>query len=109
MSRPESARRAPLRIPNAELTHSTAEIFKVLSDPTRLKILLIVASNAGQEICAHHLTGVLGVSAPTITHHMKKLMAASLVTRTKKGKWAYYELAHNAHSARLMPFIGDYF
>lgn len=67
-----------------------AELFKALGDPTRLSLLYLVAET--DEVRCIDLTRALGISAPTVTHHMKRLAAASLVSRTKKGKWAFYSV-----------------
>lgn len=65
-----------------------AHLFKTLGDPTRLRLLLLLADS--KPLCCIDLSERLGVSAPTVTHHMKRLSAVDLVMRTKKGKWAYY-------------------
>jgi ArsR family transcriptional regulator, arsenate/arsenite/antimonite-responsive transcriptional repressor len=70
--------------------------FKALSDPARLKIVLYLASDAvgccGDGVCACDLEAVTGLSQPTISHHMKCLQFANLVTSEKRGKWMYYAL-----------------
>lgn len=69
---------------NAPLQRLKAtQLFKTLSDPTRLQILYILAQNQGTNICAIELSDALKVSPPTVTHHMKKLMDTNLVTRHK--------------------------
>ncbi|MEZ2121736.1 MULTISPECIES: ArsR/SmtB family transcription factor [unclassified Corynebacterium] len=73
-----------------ELSERASELFKALGDPTRLKLLYLIAESQTNEICSHELSEALEVSAPTITHHMKKLAAARLVHREQRGKWAYY-------------------
>ncbi|WP_067247090.1 ArsR/SmtB family transcription factor [Microbacterium resistens] len=71
--------------------HDLAKVFKALSDPARVKLLsLIVGSSAG-EMCACDLTDPVGLSQPTVSHHMKLLVEAGLVTREQRGKWAYYQ------------------
>ncbi|AKK04700.1 MAG: metalloregulator ArsR/SmtB family transcription factor [Corynebacterium sp.] len=79
---------------SAELVDSqrAAQLFKVLADATRLQILYIIAHNTEREICAIDLSSALNVSAPTVTHHMKKLVDVNLVQRRKQGKWAYYAI-----------------
>ena len=67
-----------------------SNLFKALADPTRLHILYMIAQRGDDTICACDLSEALNVSAPTITHHMKKLTAAGLVTREQHGKWAHY-------------------
>lgn len=79
-------------IPPFEQASQAAQLFKVLGDPTRLHILFILAANRDRPICSIALSEMLRVSPPTVTHHMKKLTDANLVSRTKVGKWAYYEI-----------------
>lgn len=67
-----------------------AKVFKALGDATRVKLLsMIVDSDAG-EMCVCDLTEPVGLSQPTVSHHMKLLVEAGLVTREQRGKWAYY-------------------
>lgn len=67
-----------------------AEVFKALADPTRVRLLGYVASAGGGTVCACHLPGELGISQPTLSHHLKKLVAAGLLDRQQKGRWAHY-------------------
>jgi ArsR family transcriptional regulator, arsenate/arsenite/antimonite-responsive transcriptional repressor len=66
-----------------------AHSFAALSDPIRLRLLSIVAS-AGDEVCACDLLEPSGRSQPTVSHHMKILVDAGLVTREKRGLWVWY-------------------
>lgn len=75
---------------------------KALSDPTRLRMFSLI-SNA-TEYCACDLTDPLGVSQPTVSHHLKVLTEAGLVTREQRGKWAYYAVASDA-LAELSNFL----
>ncbi|MDO4686097.1 MAG: metalloregulator ArsR/SmtB family transcription factor [Corynebacterium sp.] len=76
-----------------EVNNRASLLFKALSDPTRLRLLYLVAENShGGEICSCDLSEALQVSAPTVTHHMKKLSAAGLVSRHQRGKWAHYKV-----------------
>jgi ArsR family transcriptional regulator len=65
-----------------------AGMLKALSDPTRLRLLSLIAS--ASELCACDLTEPLGVSQPTVSHHLRVLSDAGLVTRDQRGKWAFY-------------------
>ncbi|MCU1367776.1 MAG: transcriptional regulator, ArsR family [Ilumatobacteraceae bacterium] len=69
----------------AELSHA----FAALADPVRLRLLSYIASADG-EVCACDLTEVSGRSQPTVSHHMKILFDAGLVTRDKRGLWVWY-------------------
>lgn len=69
-----------------------ARMFKALGDPTRVRLLSMIAAHAGAEACVCDLTEPVGLSQPTVSHHMKQLVEAGLVTREQRGKWAYYAL-----------------
>lgn len=78
---------------------AAAWVFKALSDQARLKILSYLARyDVGQccgpedGICACDLEAVTGLSQPTVSHHMKCLISAKLVTAEKRGKWMYYRI-----------------
>lgn len=81
-------------VPGTALDDATAQevakVFKALGDPTRVKLLsMIVASSTG-EMCVCDLTEPVGLSQPTVSHHMRLLTEAGLVTREQRGRWAYY-------------------
>ncbi|MGD8214226.1 ArsR/SmtB family transcription factor [Aestuariimicrobium sp. Y1814] len=76
-----------------------ARVFKALGDPTRLRLVSLIAAADGAEACICDLTGPVGLSQPTVSHHMKLLVEAGLVTREQRGKWAYYRLAGDAFDA----------
>jgi ArsR family transcriptional regulator len=77
---------------NAADAEAVARTFKALGDPTRVRILSIVASHADQEACVCDLQEPLELSQPTVSHHLKVLMDAGFLTRSKRGTWAYYAL-----------------
>jgi ArsR family transcriptional regulator, arsenate/arsenite/antimonite-responsive transcriptional repressor len=86
-----------------------ARLLKALADPTRLRLVSMVAAHEGGEACVCELTEPLGLTQPTISHHLKILVDAGIFTRDKRGVWAYYALipsAMNALSAVLSP--GDH-
>ncbi len=74
----------------------TARVFKALGDPTRLRLLSIIANSGSSEACVCDLTEPIGLSQGTISHHMKVLVEAGLVTREQRGKWAYYAVSRAA-------------
>jgi ArsR family transcriptional regulator, arsenate/arsenite/antimonite-responsive transcriptional repressor len=81
-----------------------AHILKALADPTRLRLVSMVAAHQGGEACVCDLTEPLGLTQPTISHHLKILVDAGIFSREKRGVWAYYALvpaAMNALSAVL--------
>ncbi len=67
-----------------------AAAFKVLSDPVRLRMLSFVASAESGEVCACDLVEPSGRSQPTVSHHLALLVDAGLLTREKRGRWAWY-------------------
>lgn len=68
---------------------SLAQLFGVLSDPTRLRLLSLIAAR-GETCAACDLVEPLGVSQPTVSHHLRVLREAGLVTSEKEGRWIYY-------------------
>ena len=74
---------------------ATSEIFKALSDPARVRIVNLLATN-GEPVCICDLIAPVGLSQPTVSHHMKKLLAAGLVEREQRGKWAFFSLKRDA-------------
>lgn len=83
-----------------------ARVFKALGDPTRVRLLSLIAAGEGGEACICDLTEPVGLSQGTVSHHMKLLADAGLVTREQRGKWAYFALdrdAMDAAAAALRP------
>lgn len=77
---------------NVEAAGRLARMFKALSDPTRVRLLSMIAAQPGREACVCDLTDPVGLSQPTVSHHMKQLVDAGLVTREQRGKWAYFAI-----------------
>ncbi|WP_221583643.1 metalloregulator ArsR/SmtB family transcription factor [Microbacterium sp. G2-8] len=75
---------------------SLAARIKALADPTRLRLLSIVSASEGREACVCDLTDPVGLSQPTVSHHLKILTDAGFLSRTKRGTWAYYALVPGA-------------
>ena len=88
---------APLAAPvlSEEEAAATAELFRALSDPARVRVVNVLATSAGP-VCVCELVEPLGLAQPTVSHHMKKLLDAGLVEREQRGKWAYYSLNRDA-------------
>ena len=74
---------------------ATARLFRALADPNRVKIVNLLATNPGA-VCVCEFTGPLGLSQPTVSHHLKKLLDAGLLEREQRGTWAYYSLRRDA-------------
>lgn len=75
-----------------ETAETLARMFKALGDPTRVKLLSMIAAAPEGEACICDMTEPVGLSQPTVSHHMKLLVAAGLATREQRGKWAYYRV-----------------
>jgi ArsR family transcriptional regulator len=69
-----------------------AATLKALADPARLRLLSLIASQPEAEACVCHLTGPIGLSQPTTTHHLQVLHAAGVLEREKRGAWVYYRV-----------------
>ena len=69
-----------------------AHLLKALADPVRLRLLRLVAESPGTTACACHMPTALGISQPTLSHHLKKLVDAGLLIREQRGRWAHYRL-----------------
>lgn len=80
---------------SAEEAAATAALFKALAEPNRVRIVSLLAA-AGRPVCVCDLTEPLGIAQPTVSHHLKKLVNAGLLTREQRGTWAYYALDHDA-------------
>jgi ArsR family transcriptional regulator, arsenate/arsenite/antimonite-responsive transcriptional repressor len=73
-----------------------APMFKALGDPVRLRLLSMIASAGGGEVCVCDLTGEFALTGPTISHHLKVLREAGLVHSDRRGTWVYYRLVPGA-------------
>jgi ArsR family transcriptional regulator len=87
----------------AAVDHETAvdvaRLFKALADPARVQLMSITAAHDGHEVCVCDLTDPLGLAQPTVSHHLKILVEAGLLTREQRGRWAYYSLVPGALGA----------
>ncbi len=83
----------------AEQADALARTLKAIADPARLRLLSLVAAHAGGEACVCDLTDPVGLSQPTVSHHLKVLVEAGLLSRDKRGVWAYYALVPGALDA----------
>jgi ArsR family transcriptional regulator, arsenate/arsenite/antimonite-responsive transcriptional repressor len=78
-----------LTMPEAE---SLAAVLKAIAEPTRLRLVSLVVAHADAEACVCDLTEPVGLSQPTVSHHLKILVDAGVLQRQQRGKWAYYRL-----------------
>jgi ArsR family transcriptional regulator len=70
-------------------------LFKVLGDPARVRIVNVLATSS-EPVCVCHLIEPLGLSQPTVSHHLKRLVDVGLLEREQRGKWAYFSLKGDA-------------
>src|SRR3954471_12656105 len=73
-----------------EQAASLAAVFKALGDPVRLRLLSLIASHAGGEVCVCELTPRFHLTGPTISHHLKVLRQSGLIDCERRGTWVYY-------------------
>ena len=80
----------------ADEAERLARLLKAVADPARLRLVSLVAAHDDLEACVCDLTEPLGLSQPTVSHHLKVLVDAGILTRDKRGTWAYYRLVPGA-------------
>ena len=73
-----------------------ARVFKAMGDPVRLRLLSLIASHGGGEACVCDLTDVFDLTGPTISHHLKVLREAGLITGERRGTWVFYRVRPDA-------------
>ena len=87
--------RAPRSLPEPSRPRTLEQLaaaLKIVADPARLRLLSLIQAQPGGEACVCHLTEPLGLSQPTVSHHLKVLLEAGLVERERRGSWAYYRV-----------------
>jgi ArsR family transcriptional regulator len=77
---------------DADEAQILAEVLRALADPARLRLVSLLAAEPGREACGCDLTQPLGLSQPTVSHHLKVLYEAGLLGRERRGRWVYYAL-----------------
>ncbi|CAL9331097.1 ArsR/SmtB family transcription factor [Streptomyces cellulosae] len=85
---------------------TAARMFKALGDPVRLRLFSAVASHEGGEACVCDISDV-GVSQPTVSHHLKKLKEAGLLTSERRGTWVYYRVEPSVLAAMGQLLVGS--
>ena len=90
----------PLLTGNLTTTEAAdvAALFRVLGEPARLLLLSAIAAQPNEEVCACELVESLGLSQPTVSHHLKVMYEAGLLAKERRGNWIYYRIVR----ARLM-------
>ena len=81
---------------DTDAAEALARIFRALGDPTRVRLLSLIAAHADGEACVCDLIDPVGLTQPTVSHHLKQLVEAGLITREQRGKWAYYRVEQSA-------------
>ncbi|MGV1007283.1 MAG: ArsR/SmtB family transcription factor [Dermatophilaceae bacterium] len=76
----------------ASQAETLAVALKAVADPVRLRLISLVAAHQQAEACVCDLTDPVGLSQPTVSHHLKILVDAGILTREQRGRWAYYRL-----------------
>lgn len=85
-----------LGVVDDDVAADLARMFKALGDPTRVKLLSLIAAAPAGEACICDLTAPVALSQPTVSHHMKQLVDAGLATGEKRGRWNYYRVVPSA-------------
>jgi ArsR family transcriptional regulator, arsenate/arsenite/antimonite-responsive transcriptional repressor len=99
----EPLAREPL---SAEQAVELARLFKAMGDPVRLRLLSLIASHEGGEACVCDLSGVFDLTGPTISHHLKVLREAGLISGERRGTWIYYRV-HPETLVKLSALLGS--
>lgn len=84
---------------DVEASERLARVFKSLGDPTRIRLLSLIAASTAGEACVCDLTEQIGLSQPTVSHHLKHLVDTGLITRESRGRWSYYRVVEPALEA----------
>ncbi|MGH3669415.1 MAG: ArsR/SmtB family transcription factor [Pseudonocardiaceae bacterium] len=93
---------------SADQALELSRLFKAMGDPVRLRLLSLIASHAGGDACVCDLSGVFELTGPTISHHLKVLREAGLISGERRGTWIYYRIEPDALrrlSAVLVPDV----
>ncbi len=77
---------------NRESAEGLARLLKAIADPARLQLLALIRASDAGEVCACDFTEPLGLSQPTVSHHLKILTEAGLISREQRGTWAWFSL-----------------
>ncbi|MDO5495161.1 MAG: metalloregulator ArsR/SmtB family transcription factor [bacterium] len=97
---------APGSLMPSERATCLADLFKAMSDPTRVRLLAHITASDGGTACACHLPESLGISQPTLSHHLKKLTDVGLIRREQRGRWAHYSVVGESLDL-VRDFLGE--
>lgn len=84
-----------------------AKLFKAVADPTRLRLLSLVTARPDKEACVCELIEPVGLSQGTVSHHLRVLVDAGILTREQRGKWAYYAVVQERLNALAAALTGS--
>jgi ArsR family transcriptional regulator len=84
-----------------------AGVLRALGEPTRLRLVSMIAAQPGGQACVCELTDPVGLSQPTVSHHLKVLVEAGLLEREQRGKWAYYRVVPGVLDALADVLAGE--
>jgi ArsR family transcriptional regulator, arsenate/arsenite/antimonite-responsive transcriptional repressor len=106
LQEPPAACCVPLAAPSLsqDEAEATARVFRALADPARVRIVNALATSGGP-VCACDFQQPLGLSQPTVSHHLRTLLDAGLVEREQRGRWAYFSL--NREAVETLAAIAD--
>jgi ArsR family transcriptional regulator len=93
------------QVMSAAEAEQLAGSFRAIADPTRLRLISLVAAQPDAEACVCDLIDPVGLAQPTVSHHLKILVDAGILTREQRGKWAYYRLVDGALAAIARPLL----
>jgi ArsR family transcriptional regulator len=82
-----------------EQSERLARLFKALGDPTRVRLMSLIAAHRDGEACVCDLTEPVGLSQGTVSHHLKQLVDAGLIEREQRGRWSYYRVVDSVLNA----------
>jgi ArsR family transcriptional regulator len=91
----------------AEQAGDLAGVLKALADPVRIRLLSLIASSGAGEACVCDLADEFDVSQPTISHHLKVLREAGLLTSERRASWVYYQVVRERLAALAAVFTVD--
>jgi len=95
---------AQREIPDTDIISSMAQFFGLLSDPTRLKIVIVLKK---QELCVHEIAGAIGLSISAVSHQLRLLKTAKMVKNRRNGKMVYYSL-DDEHIEQLLSVADEH-
>ena len=85
---------------DVESAERLAGVLRALAEPTRLRLVSLVAAGPGGQACVCDLTDPVGLTQPTVSHHLKVLVDAGILEREQRGKWAHFSLVPGGRGSR---------